>query len=288
MIETEYNKNDMNPKISVIVPVYNAEKYLNRCIDSILVQTFTDFELLLINDGSKDKSGEICDEYSKKDIRVKVFHKENGGASSARNVGLDNARGEYICFCDADDFVDKTWLLCFSLYLEKNDMVISGFKIFRNNKYVKDISMPVLNNKLSIIQYLEGQNISGYLWCKCFKKEIIDKYHIKFNEKYIIWEDLDFIYRYWCHASSIKLDKGINYNYFMPDLGTKYASKISFDCCESLLLSIRVIFEGMDNFIYKKYLWAAKNCLKNDFKTYSWKEAFHDTIKYILLKINSL
>lgn len=98
MIETEYNKNDMNPKISVIVPVYNAEKYLNRCIDSILAQTFTDFELLLINDGSKDKSGEICDEYSKKDIRVKVFHKENGGASSARNVGLDNARGGIYMF----------------------------------------------------------------------------------------------------------------------------------------------------------------------------------------------
>ena len=76
-----------NPKISVIVPVYNAERYLHRCIDSILAQTFTDFEVLLIDDGSKDKSGEICDEYAKKDIRVKVFHKENGGGSSARQYG---------------------------------------------------------------------------------------------------------------------------------------------------------------------------------------------------------
>lgn len=284
MIETEYNKNDMNPKISVIVPVYNAEKYLNRCIDSILAQTFTDFELLLINDGSKDKSGEICDEYSKKDIRVKVFHKENGGASSARNVGLDNARGEYICFCDADDFVDKTWLLCFSLYLEKNDMVISGFKIFRNNKYVKDVSMPVLNNKLSIIQYLEDQNISGYLWCKCFKKEIIDKYHIKFNEKYIIWEDLDFIYRYWCHASSIKLDKEITYSYFMPNLGMKYASKISFECCESLLLSVCYLFLGKENSVYAKYLNAAKNCLKNDIRSLAFIKGIRDMVKYIIIK----
>ena len=80
--------------VSIIVPVYNTEKFLHRCIDSILAQTYTDFELLLIDDGSKDSSGAICDEYAAKDARVKVFHKENGGVSSARNLGLDNARGE--------------------------------------------------------------------------------------------------------------------------------------------------------------------------------------------------
>lgn len=277
-----------NPKISVIVPVYNAEKYLNRCIDSILAQTFTDFELLLINDGSKDKSGDICDEYAAKESRIRVFHKKNGGASSARNVGLNNAKGEYICFCDADDFVEANWLYCFSLNMSQYDMVVSGFKIFKNNLLVEELKMPELIDKMQIIQNLEKKNITGYLWCKCFKKVIIDRYHIRFNEKYVIWEDLDFIYRYLRYANVITICRETTYCYFMPNLGAKYASKISFDCCESLLLSIRVIFVGMDNFIYKKYLWAAKNCLKNDFKTYSWKEAFHDTIKYILLKINSL
>ncbi len=92
-------------KISVIIPVYNVEKYLHRCIDSILAQTFTDFELLLINDGSKDNSGKICDEYAAKDSRVRVFHKENGGASSARNLGLDNAKGEWVTFVDSDDWI---------------------------------------------------------------------------------------------------------------------------------------------------------------------------------------
>lgn len=82
-----------NPKISVIVPVYNVEKYLSRCIDSILAQTFTDFELLLIDDGSNDNSGNICDDYVKKDNRIRVFHKENGGVSSARNLGLTRQRG---------------------------------------------------------------------------------------------------------------------------------------------------------------------------------------------------
>ena len=90
-------------KISIIVPVYNTEKYLRRCVDSILAQTFTDFELLLINDGSTDSSGAICDEYTQKDSRVRVFHKENGGVSSACNLGLDNARGEWITFEDSDD-----------------------------------------------------------------------------------------------------------------------------------------------------------------------------------------
>ena len=96
-----------NPKISIIVPVYNAERYLHRCIDSILAQTFRDFELLLIDDGSKDNSGYICDEYAEKDERVKVWHKENGGVSSARNVGLDNARGEWVTFADSDDWLES-------------------------------------------------------------------------------------------------------------------------------------------------------------------------------------
>ena len=91
--------------VSIIVPVYNAEEHLRRCVDSILVQTFSDFELLLIDDGSKDGSAAICDEYTIKDSRVRVFHKENGGGSSARNLGLDNAQGEWIAFVDSDDFI---------------------------------------------------------------------------------------------------------------------------------------------------------------------------------------
>lgn len=87
-----------SPTISIIVPVYNTKQYLGNCINSILSQTYTDFELLLVDDGSPDGSGDICDEYAAKDERVKVFHKENGGVSSARNLGLDNAQGEWICF----------------------------------------------------------------------------------------------------------------------------------------------------------------------------------------------
>ena len=96
--------------ISIIVPVYNTEKYLDQCIQSVLVQTYTNWELLLINDGSTDLSGTICDQYATKDRRIRVFHKENGGVSSARNVGLDNARGKWIMFIDADDWVEPSML----------------------------------------------------------------------------------------------------------------------------------------------------------------------------------
>ena len=96
------------PRLSVIVPVYKVEKYIHKCVDSILNQTFTDFELILVDDGSPDKCGEICDEYAKKDARIRVIHKENGGLSDARNFGIDAAKGEIIGFVDSDDIIDAS------------------------------------------------------------------------------------------------------------------------------------------------------------------------------------
>ena len=123
------------PKVSIIVPVYKAEKYLNRCIDSILAQTFIDWELLLIDDGSPDKSGEICDEYSKKDQRIKVFHKSNGGVSSARNLGLDHVKGQWITFIDADDYIDSSF--CNINEAEINDIIIKRNYIVDIDKSIK-------------------------------------------------------------------------------------------------------------------------------------------------------
>ena len=103
------------PKAIIIVPVYKAEKYLRRCVESIVHQTYTDWELLLVDDGSPDGSGGICDEYAGRDARIRVFHKENGGVSSARNLGLENVRGEYVTFVDSDDMIDtRTLEICMS------------------------------------------------------------------------------------------------------------------------------------------------------------------------------
>ena len=121
----------MQPKISVIVPVYKAEEYLHRCVDSILAQSFTGFELILINDGSPDNSGAICDEYAQKDNRVKVIHKENGGVASARQCGIDNATGEYTIHADPDDWVEPTMLEeLYNKAVEENaDMVVCDFYV---------------------------------------------------------------------------------------------------------------------------------------------------------------
>lgn len=117
-------------KISIIVPIYKIERYLRQCIESILAQTFTDFELLLIDDGSPDECPTICDEYAKKDTRIHVFHKSNGGLTSARNYGLDNAKGEWIMHIDGDDWVEPTYIeeLYNAVINNKADIAICGFR----------------------------------------------------------------------------------------------------------------------------------------------------------------
>lgn len=164
--------------ISIIVPVYNSEQTLNRCIDSILGQTYRNFELLLINDGSKDRSGEICDEYAQKDSRVKVFHKENGGVSSARNVGLDNARGEWVTFVDSDDYYD---LKALDIYLKYT--IISGdISIIRAGYNSISALEPtsISCNELSIFDctcevfsFIENTRYYGFLWNSLFRKNVI-------------------------------------------------------------------------------------------------------------------
>ena len=123
-----------NPAISIIIPVYNAENYLRRCIDSVLSQSFTDFELILVDDGSKDKSPQICDEYASQDTRVRVIHKANGGVSAARNDGLDIAKGEYITFIDSDDWVERDYLSTLSNYRDY-DIVFFSHRLIYEDGY---------------------------------------------------------------------------------------------------------------------------------------------------------
>lgn len=120
--------------VSIIVPVYNAEKYLRRCIDSILSQSFEHFELLLVDDGSTDSSGVICDEYATKDNRVRVFHKTNGGVSSARNLGIVKSCGEWVAFVDADDRLLKDALnILMNKSASGTDLVICGYEIYNED-----------------------------------------------------------------------------------------------------------------------------------------------------------
>lgn len=128
-------------KISIIVPIYKIERYLRQCIDSILAQTFTDFELLLIDDGSPDGCPAICDEYAEKDARIHVFHKQNGGLTSARNYGLDNAKGEWIMHIDGDDWIEPTYIeeLYNAAIKNKTEIAICGFRFaFEDGRYIEE------------------------------------------------------------------------------------------------------------------------------------------------------
>lgn len=117
--------------ISIIIPVYNVQNYLRECIDSVIAQTYKNLEIILVDDGSPDKSGEICDEYSKKDARIKVIHKENGGLSDARNVALDIAKGEYIGFIDSDDYVEKDMFETLHTLAVEHNAEISSISFYK-------------------------------------------------------------------------------------------------------------------------------------------------------------
>lgn len=180
------------PKISIIVPVYKAEPYLHRCVDSILAQTFTDWELILVDDGSPDQSGKICDEYAKKDQRVKVIHKVNGGVSSARQKGLDEARGEYTIHADPDDWAEPNMLE--KLYNEASkkeaDMVMCDFICEYKSGGVICKQEIKSSHADDILKKMFAQQLHGSCWNKLIRRECYNKYNIRFPKNIIRWEDL--------------------------------------------------------------------------------------------------
>lgn len=202
------------PQISVIVPVYNAEKYLVQCVDSILNQDFMDFELLLIDDGSKDQSGQICDAYARQDQRVRVFHKENGGVSSARNIGLDNAHGEYIAFIDSDDYVDNDYL---SILMggKTADLVVTGNQVCGSEQNCTSYENSQYTGSRLAIYFpfiLNDANIRSP-WDKLFRKDIIENKSIYFDTNISYAEDVVFVHTYLLFCRSVAFRSGTSYHY---------------------------------------------------------------------------
>lgn len=212
----------MNPVISIIIPVYNAEKYLKKCIDSVLNQTFTNFEILLINDGSSDDSGVVCDKYAQKDSRVLVFHQENRGPSAARNLGLDNVKAEWICFVDSDDWVKENYLNNLIISIEPDvDLVIGGFTQ-RSNTTIKTQTLTEANlivssrNKELVLNKFALFNYS-YPVAKLFRSEIISENLIRFHTKMIMFEDTIFLMEYLKHSDFFKLINSKDYQYILNE-----------------------------------------------------------------------
>lgn len=201
-------------KISVIIPVFNVENYLPKMIDSILSQQEKNFEIILIDDGSTDASGEVCDNYARIYNNIRTVHQRNKGASSARNEGIKLAKGEYLFFLDADDEVRKNYFSYMMDAFETNesDMVCCSY----STQYKKEkaelckqqyTSESPRNMMYELIQGLTGKKTkkkyNGYLWCKAFKRKIICNNGLTFDKNIIIWEDTLFIENYLCYCDQI-------------------------------------------------------------------------------------
>ena len=198
----------MEPKVSIIVPVYNAQEYLKRCVDSILSQDYRDFELLLMDDGSKDASGEICDAYAQQDGRVRVVHKENTGVSDTRNQALELARGTFLQFLDSDDWIvpEATRLLVRSMEEYNCDMVISDFYRVSGERLAQkgDIEEDKVMSRQEFASYMienPADFYYGVLWNKMYRRSIIEEYHIRMDTSISWCEDFLFNLEYILHAN---------------------------------------------------------------------------------------
>lgn len=197
----------MNPTVSIIVPIYNAEAYIRRCVDSILRQEYTDFELFLVNDGSTDSSGTICDEYAAADSRIHVIHKENTGVSDTRNVAIDQAQGTYLQFLDSDDWItpDATKLLVRAATEHDCDMVIADFYrvVGERVSHKGDIEDDGVLTREEFAEHMMENPADfyyGVLWNKLYRRDIVEKYKLRMDTSINWCEDFLFNLEYILHA----------------------------------------------------------------------------------------
>lgn len=226
-----------NPLISVIVPVYNVEQYINECINSIIDQNYKNLEIILVDDGSTDNSGKICDEYALKDLRIKVYHKKNGGLSDARNYGLQFTTGDYILFIDSDDFLDLNMInvLVENAIVNEVDISICGFSKYYGFNNIVRCQSTLLNIKiedLRRIEYLYDFTHYGVgVWNKLFKKELFQSIIFpigKFSEDYFV------MYKVFYEAKSVFYTSQALYFYRQRKNSITKSKKTKFDILEAL------------------------------------------------------
>lgn len=270
---------DRNSLISIIVPVYNVEKYIRRCVDSILEQTYTRLEIILVDDGSTDKSGIICDEYMQKDARIVVIHKSNGGLSSARNAGLDIAGGEYIGFVDSDDYIEPD--MFFELYMrcvhENLDLAAARFV---ENVDGKDALMSLSGDfrifdgkKMLEINILGNEKyiVTNSVWDRLYTKKLIGKSRFPEGRKY---EDICFSTYIFLKAKRCGYLDKVLYHYTVRSdsimgMGIKNKHEISDDLFDDLIPQLRdqtkILYRHEQNLLAESVRYAIFNELKAKF-----------------------
>ena len=238
----------MEPKISIIVPVYKVEPYIHKCVDSILNQTFKDFELILVDDGSPDNCGKICDEYAKKDNRIKVIHKENGGQATARNAALDIAKGAYIGFVDSDDYIEPDmYELLYSMCIENNCDIAncSSTIYFKNRVQVNGgHNLMIHDTKEAMKVATEGLLYDECLWTKLIKKELFNELRIPEG---IAYEDTAFTYKLIDRAKKVCCKGEAKYNYIKREDSTMDRA------IKNVKIDAVLVYEEMYKFMEERY-----------------------------------
>lgn len=216
--------------ISIVVPMYNAERYINKCITSILNQTYSDFELIIVDDGSIDSSLSIVKDYAAKDSRIIIVHKENGGVSSARNEGIRHARGEYICFIDSDDDINVDYLEKSLDKIGQFDLVVSGFNFIKGRKTKKIKLIEREYNKNELNDFIKDGCAGTYIYSvvnKIFKLALVKDLPFSITKSH--GEDTDFVLNYLGRCNSIKAIDYQGYNYIINNNSSSLSKVEKFD-----------------------------------------------------------
>lgn len=243
-------------KVSVVLPVYNAEKYLEHSLNSILQQTMTDFELLCIDDGSNDKSLEILQQYAKQDNRIKIYHQENNGVSIARNVGINHAMGNYVVFLDADDWIEEDYLEClYTIVTEKNvEIAICGHDIVTGQKHIPELihRQGYLSREDALTLALDHNGYQGYLWNKLFHRSLINDNQIRFEEDIHVLEDLLFTCSCMKQVEQVYYEPVVKYHYNQSAGSTNKFTEKSVSMCEATSKLMELFKDEADSILLVK------------------------------------
>jgi len=245
----------MSNLVSVIIPIYNVEQYLEKCLDSIINQTYKNLEIICVNDCSPDNSSKILDEYSSRDKRIKIVNREkNGGLSAARNTGLDNATGEYIYFLDSDDWIDENYIECMlnAALSSKTEVVLNTNIISEYENFSKKYTVRNFNPDGEFINKINAINKAPAMaWCRLFERNFLLKNNLKFLEGFI-HEDIDFHHRTLNLLDKIYIFEGAQYHYLQRKNGIMQKRKSKVISCLQILEPILNYYNDLSK--VKKYI----------------------------------
>ena len=241
----------MNDLITVMIPAYNAQKYIGRCIESLLKQTYKEIEILIVNDGSKDNTKSICEDYSQKDSRVRLVNQENGGEGAARNTGLREAKGKYLTFVDADDYVKEDFIERLHTNLVKINagLAICGFTELREDTVLNETSGDItfMNQEEGMEMLLREDSFKGYVWNKIFDLDIIRQNKLSFDTSLAVWTDVLFVFQYMRHIEKIVFDPTPEYYYIYLETSVSHGGGNNVIAVEKSYSAIRAKEQMIDD-----------------------------------------